>query len=63
VPVSAPSVDTKILNPRDTWADTASYDAQACRLVGMFRKNLKECEAHLGQDVLAAAPELAAAAK
>ncbi|MDB5739040.1 MAG: Phosphoenolpyruvate carboxykinase, partial [Alphaproteobacteria bacterium] len=63
VPVSVPGVDAKILNPRDTWADKAAYDAQASKLVGMFRENFRKFEAHVGQDVLAAAPELAEAAE
>src|SRR5271156_6773224 len=63
VPVSVPGVDAKILNPRDTWADKAAYDAQAKKLVGMFRENFKKFEAHVGQDVLQAAPQLAEAAE
>ena len=59
VPVAVPGVDTKILNPRDTWADKAAYDAQASKLVAMFRENFKNFEAHVGRDVLQAAPQLA----
>ena len=53
----------KILNPRDTWADKAAYDAQARKLVAMFRENFKKFEAHVGPDVLQAAPHLAEAAE
>jgi phosphoenolpyruvate carboxykinase (ATP) len=63
VPVSVPGVDSKILNPRDTWADKAAYDAQARKLVSMFRENFKKFEAHVGKDVLEAAPMLAEAAE
>ncbi len=63
VPVSVPGVDTKILNPRDTWADKSAYDAQAAKLVGMFRDNFKKFEAYVGPDVLQAAPGLAQAAE
>ena len=63
VPVAVPGVDAKILNPRDTWADKAAYDAQAKKLVAMFRDNFKKFEAHVGPDVLQAAPELAEAAE
>jgi phosphoenolpyruvate carboxykinase (ATP) len=63
VPVAVPGVDAHILNPRDTWAEKAAYDAQARKLVSMFRENFRKFEAHVGQDVLQAAPELAEAAE
>jgi phosphoenolpyruvate carboxykinase (ATP) len=63
VPVSVPGIDSKILDPRETWADKAAYDAQARKLVGMFRDNFRKFEAHVGQDVLNAAPHIAEAAE
>ena len=63
VPVAAPGVDSAIFNPRDTWADKAAYDAQARKLVGMFQENFRKFEAHVGPDVLEAAPALAEAAE
>jgi phosphoenolpyruvate carboxykinase (ATP) len=63
VPVAVPGVDSRILNPRETWADKQAYDAQARKLVQMFRDNFKKFEAHVGPDVLQAAPVLAEAAE
>jgi len=63
VPVKVPGVDAGILNPRDTWSDKAAYDAQAHKLVSMFRDNFRKFEAHVSQDVLQSAPELAQAAE
>jgi phosphoenolpyruvate carboxykinase (ATP) len=63
VPVQVAGVDSKILNPRETWADQAAYDAQARKLVSMFQDNFRKFEAHVGQDVLQAAPQLAEAAE
>jgi phosphoenolpyruvate carboxykinase (ATP) len=63
VPVAVPGVDTAILNPRDTWSDKGAYDAQAAKLVRMFQTNFKIYEAHVGPDVLQAAPVLAEAAE
>ena len=48
---------------RETWADKAAYDQQAIKLVNMFRKNFEKFEAHVGADVKAAAPRMAAAAE
>ncbi|MGB8364276.1 MAG: phosphoenolpyruvate carboxykinase [Rhizomicrobium sp.] len=63
VPIAVPGVDAGILNPRDTWSDKAAYDAQAKKLVQMFRDNFRKFEAHVGADVLQAAPQLAEAAE
>jgi phosphoenolpyruvate carboxykinase (ATP) len=59
VPVSVPGVDTAILNPRDTWADTDAYDATANKLVGLFISNFAKFETHVDQGVKEAAPSAA----
>ncbi len=59
VPVSVPGVDEALLDPRRTWADPAAYDAQAAKLVKMFVDNFAQYEAHVGEDVRAAAPHAA----
>jgi phosphoenolpyruvate carboxykinase (ATP) len=63
VPVAVEGVDARILNPRETWADTAAYDAQARKLVGMFVKNFAKFEDHAGADVKAASPAMQIAAE
>ena len=56
VPTVVHGVDSKILDPRDTWTDKAAYDAQARKLVSMFAKNFEKFEAHVGADVVQAGP-------
>ena len=63
VPVALEGVDPKILNPRETWADKAAYDAQAKALVDMFQTNFGKFESHVDADVKAAAPALRQAAE
>ncbi len=63
VPLSLAGVDPKILNPRDTWANGAAYDAQAKALVDMFNKNFAKFESHVDADVRAAAPAMRQAAE
>jgi phosphoenolpyruvate carboxykinase (ATP) len=55
VPVSVAGVDDALLDPRGTWADPSAYDAQAKRLVGMFRDNFAKYDSHVGDDVRAVA--------
>lgn len=63
VPVSVPSVDDKILDPRSTWADGEAYDRQAGKLVGMFVKNFEKFEEHVDGNVRGAAPQMQQAAE
>ena len=63
VPVAVDGVDGKILNPRDTWADKAAYDAQAAKLVQMFIDNFGSFESHVDGDVRDAAPVVQVAAE
>jgi phosphoenolpyruvate carboxykinase (ATP) len=63
VPTALPGVDPAILNPRETWADKAAYDAQARALIAMFKNNFEKFERHVDDEVKAAAPALKAAAE
>ncbi len=53
VPVTLAGVDDKLLNPRETWADPAGYDANAAKLVQMFSDNFAQYEEYVSDDVLA----------
>lgn len=55
VPLSVDDVDDKILNPRETWSDPDAYDAQAAKLVDMFRENFVKFNDYVDQEVLDAA--------
>ncbi len=59
VPVAVPGVDSKILNPRETWADKAAYDQKAKALVGMFIANFAQFEDHVDAGVMESAPKAA----
>jgi phosphoenolpyruvate carboxykinase (ATP) len=60
VPAAVPSIDPDLLEPRRTWADPDAYDAQAAKLVSLFRKNFEK----FGADADAAAgPQLQMAAE
>jgi phosphoenolpyruvate carboxykinase (ATP) len=55
VPVALAGVDPTLLNPRDTWADKAAYDANAKKLVDMFANNFGRYVPYIDEDVKAAA--------
>ena len=52
VPVSAVGVDDTLLDPRGTWADATAYDAQASKLVEMFKDNFAQYEQHVGDEIM-----------
>ena len=56
VPESVPDVPGDILMARNTWSDKDAYDAQAARLVGMFKENFKQFEDLVSDDIKAAGP-------
>ena len=59
VPVAVPGIDSRILDPRETWADKAAYDATARKLVGQFIDNFAQFEDSVDAGVREAAPKAA----
>ncbi len=59
VPTELEGVDTKILDPKDTYADAAEWDKKAQDLAGRFIKNFKKYEGDAaGKALVAAGPKL-----
>jgi phosphoenolpyruvate carboxykinase (ATP) len=51
IPDECPEVPSEILNPRNTWADKTTYDAQAQKLAGMFQQNFAKFVDQVPDDV------------
>lgn len=60
VPVAVAGVDPRLLDPRRSWADPDAYDAQAAKLVRLFRENFNKFGAGADADP---GPQLAQAAE
>jgi phosphoenolpyruvate carboxykinase (ATP) len=58
IPQTCPGVPEEVLNPRNTWKDSAAYDQQAQKLAAMFQKNFKQFADGVPPEVLAAGPKL-----
>ena len=59
IPTALPGVDPKILDPRDTYAEAAQWDAKAKDLAKRFIKNFKKFEGNeAGKKLVAAGPKL-----
>ena len=58
VPVAVPGVDSNILDPRETWADTDAYDATAAKLVDQFVDNFAQFADHVDEGVRQSAPKV-----
>ncbi len=51
IPASCPDVPSEVLNPRNTWADTAAYDKQAAHLVNLFEENFTQFADSVAENV------------
>lgn len=56
IPKICPDVPTRILNPKNTWADPSAYDRRAKYLSELFRNNFKQFEEGAGKDIAKAGP-------
>ncbi len=54
IPTSLSHVESKLLNPRDTWADEASFDEQQGLLIRQFQENFKRYD--VAEEVSEAGP-------
>ena len=58
VPTELPGVDPAILDPRDTYAETAQWEEKALDLAGRFINNfVKFCGNDAGKALVAAGPQ------
>jgi len=57
VPKALPGIDTRLLNPRNTWADKQAFDATARHLAGQFMDNFTRFSG-MDERIIAAGPSL-----
>jgi phosphoenolpyruvate carboxykinase (ATP) len=58
VPTLVPGVPADVMRPRETWSDTAAYDAQARKLAEMFVKNFEKFGSNISPAIAAAGPKV-----
>ena len=58
-PKTCKDVPSEILDPRNSWADKAAYDAKAKNLAEQFIKNFDQYASAANEEILAAAPKVA----
>ncbi len=56
IPSQVPGVETRLLNPRDTWEDPAEYDRNAQKLIQQFVDNFQKFD--VPESIINAGPQL-----
>jgi phosphoenolpyruvate carboxykinase (ATP) len=60
IPMALPAVDSAILDPRNSYADSGEWDSKASRLAGLFIDNFKQyTDTDGGKSLVSAGPTLA----
>jgi phosphoenolpyruvate carboxykinase (ATP) len=60
IPQALPAVNSAILDPRNSYADSGEWDAKATRLAGLFIENFEQyTDTQSGKSLLSAGPQLA----
>ena len=57
VPKDVPGVDSKLLQPKNTWRDAAAYDARAQDLAKQFNDNWQAKYQDVSEDIHQAGPK------
>lgn len=59
IPKSCPGVPPEVLNPRNTWADGASFEAHLRKLAHLFAANFAKFADKASPEIAAAGPTVA----
>jgi len=57
-PTTCPGVPDELLNPKETWADSAAYDETASKLASKFVDNFESYKKEADASILKAAPKV-----
>lgn len=58
IPTSCVGVPDEVLQPKNTWADGAAYDAQAKKLAQLFIDNFEQFKEGSSDEIIAAGPKI-----